>query len=48
LLTAIETHVRGADSDDLDGVAERVLTAGTVEEALGVSRIWGCLVGSLL
>jgi Domain of unknown function (DUF4351) len=39
LSTAIEAHVRDAGSAELDGVAERVLTAGTVEEALGVSRI---------
>jgi len=33
---AIETHVRTAGSTELDRVAERVLTARTVEEALGI------------
>jgi hypothetical protein len=33
---AVEAHVRAAGSTDLDRVAERVLTARTVEEALGI------------
>jgi predicted transposase YdaD len=39
LSSAAEERVRGADGTELDGVAERLLTAGTVEEALGVCRI---------
>jgi hypothetical protein len=33
---AIEAHVRAAGSTELDRFAERVLTARTVEEALGI------------
>jgi hypothetical protein len=33
---AVEAHIRGAGSTELDRVAERVLTARTVEEALGI------------
>ena len=32
---AVEAHVRATSSTELDRVAERVLTARTVEEALG-------------
>jgi hypothetical protein len=33
---AVEAHVRAAGSAELDCVADRVLTARTVEEALGI------------
>jgi hypothetical protein len=33
---AVEAHVRAAGTTELDRVAERVLTARTVEEALGI------------
>jgi hypothetical protein len=33
---AVEARVRAAGSTELDRVAERVLTASTVEEALGI------------
>ena len=36
LSAEVETHVRGAGSTELDGVAERLLTASTLEEALGL------------
>ena len=38
LSAAVEARVRGAGSTELDGVAERVLTASTLEEALGIPR----------
>jgi len=36
LSAAIAARVRGASAADLDGIAERVLTAGTLDEALGL------------
>jgi hypothetical protein len=36
LSAAVETHVRGAVSAELDAIAKRVLTASTLDEALGV------------
>lgn len=33
---AVEAHIRAAGSTELDRVAERVLTARTVDEALGI------------
>jgi hypothetical protein len=36
LSAAVEAHVRGAGSAELDSVAERVLTASTLDEALGL------------
>ena len=36
LSEAIEARVRSVDNAELDGVADRLLTAGTVEEALGM------------
>jgi hypothetical protein len=36
---AIEARVRTAGRTELDGIAERLLTARTVEEALGIPRI---------
>lgn len=38
LSEAIEVRVRSVDNAELDGVAERLLTAGTVEEALGMAE----------
>jgi hypothetical protein len=35
LSAAIAARVRDASAADLDGIAERVLTAGTLDEALG-------------
>jgi Domain of unknown function (DUF4351) len=39
LSAAVETRIREANSEELDGVAERILTAQTLEEALGVSSL---------
>jgi hypothetical protein len=39
LSAAVEAHVRGAGGTELDGVAERVLTARTVDEALGIACV---------
>ena len=39
LSEAIEARVRSVDNAELDGVAERLLTAGTVEEALGMANV---------
>jgi hypothetical protein len=36
LSAAVETHVRGAGSAELDAIAKRMLTASTLDEALGV------------
>ena len=36
LSAAVEARVRGAGSAELDSVAERVLTASSLEEALGL------------
>jgi hypothetical protein len=36
LSAAVEAHVRAGGSTELDRIAERVLTALTVEEALGI------------
>jgi hypothetical protein len=35
----VEARVRTAGLTELDGIAERLLTARTVEEALGIGRI---------
>ena len=36
LSAAVEAHVRAASSTELDGIAERVLMANTLDEALGI------------
>ena len=38
LSEAIEARVRSVGSAELDEVAERLLTAGTVQEALGMAE----------
>jgi hypothetical protein len=38
LSDAIEARVRKIDNAELDEVAERLLTAGTVQEALGMAE----------
>jgi hypothetical protein len=43
LSTAVEARVRGAGSAELDGVAERVLTASTLDEALGLAGTSRCV-----
>jgi hypothetical protein len=35
LSPAVTTHIQGASTEDLDGIAQRVLTAQTLDEALG-------------
>ena len=35
LSPAVTTRIQGASTEDLDGIAQRVLTAQTLDEALG-------------
>lgn len=43
LSAAVEAHVRGVGSTELDSVAERVLTASTLDEALGLAGTSRCV-----